>query len=71
MFVPLAERLSADHRVLAMDWRGHGNSRESDGDFGFAEMVGDALAVISTLRSSPPSPCPYPPPGSRRPATNA
>jgi pimeloyl-ACP methyl ester carboxylesterase len=46
MFVPLAKRLSADHRVLAMDWRGHGNSQESDGDFGFAEMVADVLAVI-------------------------
>jgi pimeloyl-ACP methyl ester carboxylesterase len=46
MFVPLAERLSADHRVLAMDWRGHGNSQESDQDFGFAEMLADILAVI-------------------------
>jgi pimeloyl-ACP methyl ester carboxylesterase len=46
IFAPLAERLSADHRVLAMDWRGHGNSQASDRDFGFAEMAGDALAVI-------------------------
>ena len=46
IFAPLAERLSADHRVLAMDWRGHGNSQESDGDFGYPEMVADVLAVI-------------------------
>jgi pimeloyl-ACP methyl ester carboxylesterase len=46
IFTPLAERLSADHRVLAMDWRGHGNSQASDRDFGFAEMAGDAVAVM-------------------------
>jgi pimeloyl-ACP methyl ester carboxylesterase len=46
IFAPLAKRLSADHRVLAMDWRGHGNSQASDRDFGFAEMAVDALAVI-------------------------
>jgi pimeloyl-ACP methyl ester carboxylesterase len=46
IFAPLAERLSADHRVLAMDWRGHGNSQASDRDFGFAEMAGDAIAVM-------------------------
>jgi pimeloyl-ACP methyl ester carboxylesterase len=46
IFAPLAERLSADHRVLAMDWRGHGNSQASDRDFGFAEMAGDVVAVM-------------------------
>ncbi len=46
IFAPLAERLSADHRVLVMDWRGHGKSQASDRDFGFAEMAGDAVAVI-------------------------
>jgi pimeloyl-ACP methyl ester carboxylesterase len=46
IFEPLAERLSADHRVLALDWRGHGNSQASDRDFGFAEMAGDAVAVM-------------------------
>jgi pimeloyl-ACP methyl ester carboxylesterase len=46
IFEPLAERLSADHRVLAMDWRGHGNSQASDRDFGFAEMARDAVAVM-------------------------
>ena len=46
IFAPLVERLSADHRVLVMDWRGHGESQASDGDFGFAEMAVDAVAVI-------------------------
>jgi pimeloyl-ACP methyl ester carboxylesterase len=46
IFEPLVERLSADHRVLVMDWRGHGKSQASDRDFGFAEMAGDAVAVI-------------------------
>ena len=46
IFAPLAERLSSDHRVLAMDWRGHGDSQASDRDFGFAENAVDALAVI-------------------------
>jgi pimeloyl-ACP methyl ester carboxylesterase len=46
MFVPLAERLSAQHRVLVMDWQGHGKSQASDRDFGYAEMLADVLAVI-------------------------
>ena len=46
IFEPLVERLSADHRVLVMDWRGHGKSQPSDRDFGFSEMAGDAIAVI-------------------------
>jgi pimeloyl-ACP methyl ester carboxylesterase len=46
IFVPLAERLSAQHRVLVMDWRGHGRSEPPKWDFGYAEMLADALAVI-------------------------
>jgi pimeloyl-ACP methyl ester carboxylesterase len=46
IYAPLAERLSADHRVLAVDWRGHGDSQQSDGDFGYPEMVADVIAVI-------------------------
>lgn len=48
MFVPLAERLSERHRVLAVDWRGYGKSQASGGDFGFAEMLTDVLAVIGS-----------------------
>jgi len=46
IFVPLAERLSGRHRVLAMDWRGHGESQPPKRDFGHAEMVADVLAVV-------------------------
>jgi pimeloyl-ACP methyl ester carboxylesterase len=46
IFSPLAERLSADHRVLAMDWHGQGDSQAPDGDFGYPEMVADAAAVV-------------------------
>jgi pimeloyl-ACP methyl ester carboxylesterase len=41
--VPL---LAQDRRVLAFDWRGHGDSERDVGDFGQAEMVEDALGVI-------------------------
>ena len=46
IFLPLAERLSAQHRVLAMDWRGHGKSQASAQDFGYVEMLADAISVI-------------------------
>jgi len=45
-FAPLAERLAARHRVLSLDWRGHGDSAEALADFGNAELVNDALAVL-------------------------
>lgn len=45
-FTALVDRLSARHRVLALDWRGHGESQKASGDFGFHELVADARAVI-------------------------
>jgi pimeloyl-ACP methyl ester carboxylesterase len=40
-------RLSAKHRrVLVLDWRGHGRSERPSVDFGYDELVEDALAVI-------------------------
>lgn len=45
-FDELAQRLSARHRVLALDWRGHGGSERASSDFGFDALVGDALAVV-------------------------
>jgi pimeloyl-ACP methyl ester carboxylesterase len=40
-----AERLSARHRTLALDWRGHGESSSSEKDFGTRELVDDAAHV--------------------------
>lgn len=45
-FDPLADRLSGGHRTVALDWRGHGESKPAMGDFGAAELVEDALSVI-------------------------
>jgi pimeloyl-ACP methyl ester carboxylesterase len=46
VFGPLAGRLEDSFRTLAVDWRGHGESKAPEGDFGSAELVDDALAVI-------------------------
>lgn len=43
-FRPLYPHLT--RRALAVDWRGHGGSDASAGDFGGAELIEDALAVI-------------------------
>ncbi|MCW2496287.1 alpha/beta hydrolase [Jatrophihabitans sp.] len=39
--------LTGSHRTsIAMDWRGHGESERTAADFGSAELVSDAMAVI-------------------------
>ena len=45
-FAPLAERLAARHRVVRLDWRGHGDSGQPGADFGHDELADDAMAVI-------------------------
>jgi pimeloyl-ACP methyl ester carboxylesterase len=45
-FAPLAERLAASRRVLALDWRGNGESGAAAAEMGHAELVEDALRVI-------------------------
>lgn len=45
-YAPLADRLSARHRVITLDWRGHGDSSRPDTDFGHEELADDAMAVI-------------------------
>jgi pimeloyl-ACP methyl ester carboxylesterase len=51
-FRPLAEKLAERHRVLALDWRGHGESSAPPGDFGHAELVDDALSVVESSGAS-------------------
>jgi pimeloyl-ACP methyl ester carboxylesterase len=45
-FAFLAERLAARHRVIRLDWRGHGDSGRPGADFGHDELADDAMAVI-------------------------
>jgi pimeloyl-ACP methyl ester carboxylesterase len=59
-FAPIVERLAGRHRVLVLDWRGHGDSESPAGtaglrlgrslvetwDYGHAELLDDALSVI-------------------------
>lgn len=51
LFDPIATRLDGHVRTLAVDWRGHGESIEADRDFGAADLVDDALAVIDQSRA--------------------
>lgn len=50
-FGKMAEICATRRRVLALDWRGHGASEISDKDFGSADLVKDALAVIEASRA--------------------
>jgi pimeloyl-ACP methyl ester carboxylesterase len=46
VFDELASLTSRHRRTLALDWRGHGDSDEPGADFGIAELVEDAVAVV-------------------------
>lgn len=46
LFEPLAAQLDGQVRTLAVDWRGHGQSAPAERDFGTADLVDDAMAVI-------------------------
>ncbi|MBW3536562.1 MAG: alpha/beta hydrolase [Actinobacteria bacterium] len=47
LFDPLREQLDDRMRCLSLDWRGHGESKSSDADFGTTELVDDAAEVIA------------------------
>jgi pimeloyl-ACP methyl ester carboxylesterase len=47
IFDPLVARARNGRRVLALDWRNHGESGTFEGDFGAAELLEDALAVAA------------------------
>lgn len=51
IFEPLADRCATRRRVLALDWRGHGQSETPAADFGTSDLVEDALAALE-----PPAP---------------
>lgn len=46
VFDPVVPQLAASRRVLSLDLRGHGRSSRDVGDFGFAQLTDDAVAVI-------------------------
>lgn len=46
VFKKLAPLCAGRRRVLAPDWRGHGESGSPRGDFGYDDLVEDALSVV-------------------------
>ena len=46
MYSKLAAACSKSRRTIALDWRGHGLSAHSEGDFGVYDLVQDAVKVI-------------------------
>lgn len=46
VFADLVPACAASRRTLAMEWRGHGDSDPSEGEFGEEQLVDDVLAVI-------------------------
>ena len=47
IFEPLIARGGKARRVIALDWRGHGESECPEGDFGAEELLEDAVAVVA------------------------
>ncbi|MGZ3417532.1 MAG: alpha/beta fold hydrolase [Polyangiales bacterium] len=47
VFDPLIARAGSGRRVIALDWRSHGDSGRAEGDFGAGELLEDALAVVA------------------------
>ncbi|HET6202429.1 MAG TPA: alpha/beta hydrolase [Planctomycetota bacterium] len=45
-FGPLLERAAPRRRTISFDWRGHGESDRPGADFGAADLVENALAVL-------------------------
>lgn len=52
-FARVTHALGRAHRVIALDWRGHGKSASSGSEFGLEELVEDALAVVRASSVGP------------------
>ena len=46
VYSDLAPKLAERYRVVALDWRGHGESQPPEDDFDFHDLVQDALSAI-------------------------
>lgn len=49
LFKLLAPELARTHRVIRLDWRGHGEDRSHDGDFTTDDQASDIVAFIDAL----------------------
>lgn len=49
LFKTLAPELAKSHRVIRLDWRGHGEDRRHDGDFGCDEQAADVIAFLDHM----------------------
>lgn len=49
LFKTLAPELAKTHRVLRLDWRGHGEHREHDGDFTVDDQASDVVAFLDRM----------------------
>ncbi|MGC5341906.1 alpha/beta fold hydrolase [Streptomyces sp. DT24] len=49
LFDPLLPHLTDTHRVIRIDWRGHGTDRTPVADFGYPEQADDTIAVLDHL----------------------
>jgi len=49
LFKHLAPELARTHRVLRLDWRGHGEHRSHHGDFGTEDQVADVAGFLDAM----------------------
>lgn len=49
LFKTLAPELAKTNRVIRLDWRGHGEHREHDGDFTTDDQASDVVAFLDKL----------------------
>src|SRR5262249_36343341 len=49
LFKTLAPELARTHRIIRLDWRGHGEYRDHDGDFSTDDQARDVIAFLDAL----------------------